>query len=65
MVVGALTHCALLNSVCDLTPPPMNRQHSRIRDLMLYKFELGHNGAEVTKNICCAKDKGAVDHTVQ
>ena len=30
---------------------------------MLCKFELGHNAAETTKNICCAKGEGTVDHS--
>ena len=30
---------------------------------MLYGFKLSHNTAEVTKNICYAKDEGAVDHS--
>ena len=29
---------------------------------MLYKFKLGHNAAEATKNICYMKGKDAVDH---
>ena len=37
----------------------MNVYHSQIREL--YAFELGHNAAETTKNICYTKDKGAVD----
>ena len=28
---------------------------------MLYEFKLIHNTAEATKNLCCAKCKGAVD----
>ena len=28
---------------------------------MLYKFKLGYNDTETTKNICCAKGGGAVD----
>ena len=31
------------------------------QELMVYKFELGHNAAEATKNICCVNDEGAVD----
>ena len=30
---------------------------------MLYKFQMGHNTAEATKNICCTKDEDAVDHS--
>ena len=40
----------------------MNVQHSLIQELMLYEFEMDHNAAEVTKNICCAKSEGAIDH---
>ena len=29
---------------------------------MLSEFKLGYNAAEATKNICCAKDKGELDH---
>ena len=29
---------------------------------MLYKFELGQNGMEEIKNICCTKGEGAVDY---
>ena len=28
---------------------------------MLYKFKLGHNTVEATKNICCAKGEGTFD----
>ena len=38
----------------------MNEQRSLIRELMLYEFELGHDNAEDTKNICC---EGAVDNS--
>ena len=30
---------------------------------MLYKFKLGHNATEATKNICSAKGEGTVDHS--
>ena len=30
---------------------------------MLYRFELSHNTAEATQNICSLKGKGAADHT--
>ena len=30
---------------------------------MLYESKLGHNIVEATKNICCAKGEGAVDHS--
>ena len=60
VVVGALTCCALLNSVRDLKAVQMNVQRSLIREVMLYKFELGHKTAKATQNICCAKGEGAV-----
>ena len=62
VVVSVLT-CALFHSVCILKATQINVQHSLIQELMLYKFELDHNGAEVTKNIHCVKGKGAVDHS--
>ena len=30
---------------------------------MIYEFELRHNAAEVSKNICCVKDEGSVGHS--
>ena len=33
-----------------------------IQKPMLYKFKLGHNAAEVTKNICCMIGESAVNH---
>ena len=52
MAVGVLTCCAFLHSVCDLKATQMNVQHSLIQELRLFESELGHNAAEVTKNIC-------------
>ena len=52
MVVCMLTHCALLQSVCDLTGEQMNMQYSLIQELMLYKFERGHNDMEEIKKYC-------------
>ena len=63
MVVGALTHCALLHLVCDLKAALMNVQCSLIKKLMLYKFSLGHKATEATKIICYAKGDGAVGHS--
>ena len=62
MVLGALTHCALLHSMCYLKTARINVQCHLILELMLYEFELGHNEAESTKNICWAKGEGTVDH---
>ena len=30
---------------------------------MPYKFELGHNVTEETKNICCVKGVSTIDHS--
>ena len=35
---------------------------SLIQELMLYKFKLSHYTKEETKNNCCAKGKGIIDH---
>ena len=51
VVVGALTRCALRHSVWDLKAAQINMQGSLIWEFMLYKFRLGHNVAEATKNI--------------
>ena len=48
VVVGALTHCALLHSMCEL---------------MLYKFKLSQNDVDKKpKNICCVKGEDVVDN---
>ena len=60
-VVGALSRCTLLHSVCNFKATQMNVQHSLIQQPMLYEFKLGRNTTEATKNICCARDDGAVD----
>ena len=64
MIVGALTCCALLLSLCDLKAAQMNEQCSLIQILMLYKFKMGHNSAKATKSIYYAKDEGAFDHCI-
>ena len=58
VVVGA--HCILFHS--DLEAAQMNMQHCLIHELMLYKFELGHNTIEVTKSIFHVKGEGTDDH---
>ena len=63
VVVGVLTHCALLHSVRDLKITKVNVQCSIIEELMLYEFEQGYKIVEATKNICYAKDESAVDHS--
>ena len=62
VVIGVLTY-ALLYSLCDLKAAQMKVQHSLSQECMLYKCELGHIAMEVTKNICCVKGEGAVDHS--
>ena len=57
MVVGALTLCALLHSVCDFKYAYMNKQHSLIWKLMLYEFQLANNDMEASKNIFLQKVK--------
>ena len=59
VVVDALTRYSLLHSVCDLKIAQTNVQSCLINAL---QSEFGQNAAEATKNICCAKDEGAVDH---
>ena len=49
--------------MCNLKTTQMNVQCSLIRELMIYEIELGHNVTKATKNICCMKDEGAVDHS--
>ena len=62
VVVGVLT-CTMLHSMCNLKATQMNMQHNLIQELMLYKFQLGCIGAEATKNTCCVKSEGTVNHS--
>ena len=62
VVVGALTHCALLHSICDLKVALINVQHCLIWELLIYDLKLGHNVMEITKNISCVKGDGTLDH---
>ena len=55
MVVGAVTCCVFLHSMCNLKATKMNVQYSLIHKLMLYKYQLGHNTAEATKNLLCER----------
>ena len=41
----------------------MNMQGSVIKELLLNKFELGHNMKEATKKISHAKGEGTVNHS--
>ena len=63
IVVGALIYCALLHSLCDLKVEQMNMKCNLIQKFILYKFQLVHNTTEMTKNICCVKGEGKVDHS--
>ena len=63
MVVEPLVSCALFPSVCDLKTTKMNVQSSLIRELMFNEFKVGHNSMEGTKNVCCVKVEGKVDHS--
>ena len=63
MVDAALTYSALLYFMYDLKIAQMNIQYTLIQELILYKFKIGHNALEATKNICCGKDEGTVDHS--
>ena len=63
MAVGVLTCSALLHSICDLKTAQTDRQCSLIQKLRLYKSELGYNTMEATKNICCVKGEGIIDHS--
>ena len=62
MVIGVLTCCALLHSMCDLKATQMNMQCSLIWKLMLYEFKLDYNTVDATKNICGTKYGGTIDH---
>ena len=64
VVVGALTHYALLHSVCDLKSAQRNMQPSLIQEFMLYDFKVGHNADEATKNISCVKSEGTVNRKI-
>ena len=54
VVVSILICCALFHSIGDLKDTQMNVQCSLIQELMIYKFELGHNIAKIIKkNLFC------------
>ena len=63
MIISMLKHCTLLHFVCDLKAAQTNVQRNLNRKFMLYKFKLGDNTARATKNICCVKGDGVVDHS--
>ena len=58
VLVGVLTCCTLLHSMCGLKAAQMNVQCSLFQELILYGFKLGHKAAEAIKNICYAKGEG-------
>ena len=64
VIVGAMTRWALLHSVCDLKVIKMNMCRGLNREITLYEFKLGHKIVDATKNIFCAKNEGAVDHSI-
>ena len=64
MVVGVLTWYALLHSVCVIWKQYM--KYNLIWEVAFYECKLDHNAAvETTKNICCVKGEGSVDHNNQ
>ena len=62
VVVDVLTCCALLHFVCDLKAIDMNRGSNLIQELVLYEFEQDHCMTKASKNVCCVKSEGPVDH---
>ena len=46
----------------DLKFKQMDEQYSLIWELMLYEFEQNYNPMKATKNFCCMKGGGPVDH---
>ena len=62
MIVGVLACYALIHSVYDLKSAQINMRHNLICRLILYESKLGHNTIKTTKNICCLKGEGTVDH---
>ena len=66
VVVGTMTRCALVPSLCDLKAAQMNVQGIILsRTLMLCLFELSYNIAETNKHVCCVKVEGAIDHCTE
>ena len=55
VVVGALTHCALLHSVCDLKATQTNVKYSLIWEFKFYEFKFGYNTEGSNQIICCVK----------
>ena len=63
VVVCVLICCALLYFMCYLKVSQKNVQHSLLWELISYKFEIGDNVMETTKNVYCLKGDGVVDHS--
>ena len=62
VITGVLTHCELLDSVCEFKATEMNVQRILIRESMEHEFEMGRTIAEANNNICYAKLEGSADH---
>ena len=60
---GRYQHIVHCFTKCDLRATQMNVKCSLIWEPMLYPFQMGPNATESTKNICCAKREGTVDHS--
>ena len=50
LIVGALTRCALIHSMCDSKTAQNNMQCNLIGKLAFHEFELGHYAVEAAKN---------------
>ena len=61
VVVSVVTCSALLHYLFDLKAAQINVQCG---ELMLYKFKLGHNVTDATKNMDSVKGKGTFDHCI-
>ena len=55
-----VTHCFIPYMTWKSRRWMCNAVH--FREFLLYKFKLGHNATETSKNICCTKGEGAVEH---
>ena len=51
--------------MCNSKAAEMNMQCSLVKELMLYKFKLGHNTAKATKIIYWAKVKAQYSNEIQ
>ena len=62
-MVGNTVVSALSYAMSNLKTAQMNGKCRLIQKFMHYKFELGQNATEATKNICCIKDEDTVDYS--